>query len=64
MGRVLHETSEREKRKRKSRNRNEEEADGARQTEITVEEVARQISKLKKRKTLGGTEAWIMEPKE
>jgi hypothetical protein len=53
MGRVLHETAGREKSKRKGKNRDEEEAD---ETEITVEEVGRQIRKLKKRKASGRDE--------
>ncbi|KAJ3637473.1 hypothetical protein MTP99_000928 [Tenebrio molitor] len=60
MGRVLHGTAGREKGKRKGRNRNEEEAD---ETEITVEEVEREIRKLKKEKApernVVQNEAWM-----
>jgi archaellum component FlaC len=53
MGRLLYETVGREKRRRRSRNTNEGEAEAPEETEITAEEVEKQIRKLKKRKAQG-----------
>jgi hypothetical protein len=68
LGSVLHETSGREKGKRKAETEMKKKQTTAGETEITVEEVERQIRKLKKRKAPGRdgvqNEAWSMGLKE
>jgi hypothetical protein len=68
MGRVFHETSGRDKRKRKDRNEMKKKQTAPEGTEITVEEVERQIRKLKRERHRGGTECKMkhgcIEPKE